>query len=388
MKIVKKIIKWAFIFVLLFLLYVVIAIGHGTITDFQPEERIVLEAIKPNQNATIDKDELSFLNWNVGYGGLGKESNFFYDEGRFFTSGGKMVRASKENVEKNINGVGQFLDKHKTDFVLLQEVDQDSRRSYYIDQSKRYQSKLNGYTQSFAVNFNVSRVPLPVCEPWSVIGKVYSGLSSFSKYNSSESVRLQFPGEYSWPNRVFHLDRCMSVQRYPTIHPDGKELVVVNTHNSAYDGGELKQQEMGYFKDFVLEEYEKGNYVIVGGDWNQCPPNIPFDKNAAEWGIAPDSSYYTGNIAPGFMPADWTWAFDDKVPTNRKLVDTYEHKKTFVTLIDFYLVSPNVEVLEVRGEDMKFEFSDHQPVFLNAKLKGLIPEADTTAVAIDSTLMQ
>lgn len=388
MKIIKNIIKWTFRAALLFLLYVAIAIGHGTWTDFQPEERIGLETVKPTKNKVIDKDRLSFLNWNVGYGGLGKESNFFYDEGRFFTSGGKMVRASKENVDKNISGIATFLGKHKTDFILLQEVDQDSRRSYYIDQTQRYQSKLNGYNQTFAVNFNVSRVPLPVCEFWNVIGQVYSGLSTFSTYEPTESARLQFPGEYSWPNRVFHLDRCMSIHRYPTVHPDGKELIVVNTHNSAYDGGKLKKQEMDYFKKFVLSEYEKGNYVIVGGDWNQCPPNLPFDKNAQEWGIAPDSSYYTGNIAADFMPEGWTWAYDPAVPTNRKLVDTYEHKKTFVTLIDFYLVSPNVQIESVKGQDLKFELSDHQPVFLDVKLKGLLPDADTAAVVLDSTLVQ
>ena len=43
--------------------------------------------------------------------------------------------------------------------------------------------------------------------------------------------------------------------------------------------------------------------------------------------------------------------------------------KTFTTLIDFYLVSPNVEILEVKTIDLDFKYSDHQPISLKVKLK-------------------
>ena len=43
--------------------------------------------------------------------------------------------------------------------------------------------------------------------------------------------------------------------------------------------------------------------------------------------------------------------------------------KTFVTLIDFYLVSPNIRVEEVKGINIKFRYSDHQPVRLKVSLE-------------------
>lgn len=369
-KIIKKTLKGIFIFIGAFLLYVIIAIVHGTATDFQPEPLLPVAVEHSNQKQVVDKAELSFLNWNVGFGGQGKESTFFYDAGGFFTSKGKMVRAPRELVDKNNAGIFKLLKDNPVDFYLLQEVDTSSRRSHFLNQYQLLQQQLPQYTASFAINYNVTRVPLPILEPWNVLGKMRSGLATFAGYEATEVVRHQFPGKHGWPTRIFQLDRCMSVHRYKTSHPQGKELVVINNHNEAYDGGEIKAQELAYIKKFILEEYEqKGNYVVIGADWNQCPPGIAFDKNAKERGIATDSSYNSGNIAPDFLPEGWTWAYDPTVPTNRKLTDPYEDGKTFVTLIDYYLLSPNVELVEVKGIDHRFEYSDHQPVLLRVRLK-------------------
>ena len=75
-------------------------------------------------------------------------------------------------------------------------------------------------------------------------GEVLSGLVTFSRYQPKESTRFQLPGDYPWPDRIFHLDRCASVHRIPTNM--GPELVVINIHNSAFDkGGFLKKSWEG-----------------------------------------------------------------------------------------------------------------------------------------------
>ncbi len=363
MKTIKKIFKWIGILIGLFLLYVIVSIIHGTLTDYQPEEVVVIEPDMSAIETTIGDSSLTFITWNVGYGGLGAESEFFYDNGGFFTSKGKMVTAPKPNVEKNIKGANQFLkENNDTDFILLQEVDVNSKRSYYINQHNEYIQSLEGYAASFAPNFDVKRIPIPVLEPWNVIGKTYSGLGTYSKYQAKAIKRFQLPGAYGWPDRIFHLDRCAAVHRYP--YKDGKEVVVVNAHNSAYDqGGVLKKQQMDYLKKFFLAEYNKGNYVIVGGDWNQCPPNFPYDTFSKE--NADDYSQI--NIKEDFLPG-WKWGYDPKIPTNRKLTNPYKEGETFITLIDFFLVSPNVEIKDVKGIDQDFQFSDHQPVKMTINL--------------------
>lgn len=383
MKIFTKVLKWTFFAFALFLIYVIICLLHGTATDYQPQEVIELAIPKGSKPDTIKAGRLSFLNWNVGYGGLGATSNFFYDNGNpFFFSGGKMVRSPKDVVEENIQAIVDFIGQQKTDFVLLQEVDLNSKRSYYINQYQRYLSVLPNYSSSFAPNYKVERVVIPVAEPWNVMGKMESGLSSYSKYQPTQSTRYQFPGSYGWPDYIFHLDRCLSLQRYPTTHPDGKELIVINTHNSAYDGGKLKDDEMAYFKQLVLQEYEKGNYIVVGGDWNQTPPNISFDAVGKSIGIPTDSSYYPANIPSDFMPEGWQWAYDPSVPTNRSMVDVLEYGKTNVTLVDFYLVSPNISIKKIAGKNLKFKNSDHNPILLEIELMGL--EIPVDSILIDS----
>lgn len=378
----KTTLKWIFGFLLLFLLYVITCIIHGTITDFSPPETLPVDQVKVANKQKIDKAELTFWNWNIGYCGLGKESDFFFDDGGFFFSGGKMVRAPREIVGKNLDYIKKFFQEQEpADFYLLQEVDKSSKRSYHINQLEAIQTVLPQYSNSFAVNYKCARVPLPVCEPWNVMGAMYSGLATYTAYQADSITRYQFPGKYGWPNRIFHLDRCMAVHRYSTIHPDGKELIVINTHNSAYDGAKLKAQEMDYLKRFIVHEYKKGNYVVVGGDWNQAPPNYAADTLAKQRGMAVDSTDLPVSIAEDFLPNDWTWAYDNKVATNRKLQHKYDEKKTFVTLIDFYLVSPNVELVEVRTKDLNFEASDHQPIFLKIRLKALDTRSNAQAPA-------
>ncbi|MEO1436541.1 MAG: endonuclease/exonuclease/phosphatase family protein, partial [Bacteroidota bacterium] len=73
-------------------------------------------------------------------------------------------------------------------------------------------------------------------------------------------------------------------------------------------------------------------------------------------------------IANDYLPEGWLWAYDTTTPTNRKLADAYVKGETFTTLIDFYLVSPNVKIERVRTINQDFQYSDHQPVILYARL--------------------
>jgi endonuclease/exonuclease/phosphatase family metal-dependent hydrolase len=75
-----------------------------------------------------------------------------------------------------------------------------------------------------------------------------------------------------------------------------------------------------------------------------------------------------GNIPDDFFPEGWRFAYDPTVPTNRKASDPYQKGKTFETLIDYFLVSPNVTLLQVQGIRQNFAFSDHQPVRLTVRL--------------------
>lgn len=337
----------------LFGLYVLGAILYAQFSDYKPKPEEQAEVIIPSQQLpALDKDTLVFYDWNIGYCGLGKESDFFYD-------GGKMVRPTQALSDKNLKGVLETLKKWKedADFINIQEIDRASRRSYHVDQLQKAYDVLDGYKAAFSKNYDVKFVPLPFLEP---MGKVLGGIATFYKFQDTDTpVKYAFPSNFSWPKGLFFLDRCFMKMRFNL--KNGKQLVFINTHNSAYDGGELKKQEMKYFKKFIVDEYAKGNYVIVGGDWNQIPPGYKPLKEKSDYEEMP--------IPSDFADTGWKFAFDSTTPTNRKVDKAYVAGETYTTVIDFFLLSPNIELVEVKGINNGFEYADHQPVRMVCKLK-------------------
>jgi endonuclease/exonuclease/phosphatase family metal-dependent hydrolase len=363
-KLSRIFLKSVALFVGLFFVYSAFALIHAAITDYKPEDVVPLQAEQDSVEETISDSILSFTIWNLGYGGLGAESEFFYDSGSRLLSWGKMIRAPKELVERNIDASAEFVTQVKSDFFLFQEVDYHSKRSYYINQFELIGKNLPGFSAFFAPNFDVRRVPIPLLEPWRVYGRAYSGLGTFSRFQPVESLRYQLPGRYPWPDHLFSLDRCASLHRFRLT--SGKELVVVNIHNSAYDeDGDIKRRQMEFLKELFLEEYDKGNYVIAGGDWNECPPWFEFDTFMP----GRTQGYFQYNIAADFLPPDWRWVYDPDIPTNRKTRAPYVPGETFITVIDFFLISPNVQVISVKCLDQQFQFSDHQPVWMEVRLR-------------------
>jgi len=340
-----------------FLLYVIILliliIGTFlivlTIQDYRPPaEKIIYQS--QDQVPVLDTGQTyTVMTWNIGYGGLGKDMDFFYD-------GGSRVRTDQSTFNQNIEQIMQFLQAaRKVDFLFVQELDLIARRSYGVNQFDMMQARLEFAHFAFAKNYDVAFVPIPICNP---MGKVLSGLASLSRYKPFESVRYVFPGNYSWPKHLFLLDRCFILNRYQL--PDERELVLINTHNSAFDDGNLRKEQLEILVDVMSREFERGNYVVAGGDWNMNPPG--FDESLIYTGDA------TMSIQPALdkqsFPEGWSIVYDTKVPTNRDLSVPYLKGLTPITIIDFFVCSPNIKVMAVQGVNLGFACSDHNPVII------------------------
>lgn len=323
---------------------------YGYISDYRPDEKVILE-----ENSSVgildDTAGISLLTWNIGYCGLGDDMDFFYD-------GGTKVRTSRESFNRNFSSITDFLKSNDSiEFVMLQEVDMKSKRSYRTDEYAGIEDNLKAPSSQFAINYDVFFVPVPATSP---MGKVLSGISVFGKTSPGSSVRYSFPGKYGFPKQLFMLDRCFMVNRYPL--KNGKELVLINTHNEAFDPGDIRRAQMEYLKTFMLEEYGKGNYIIAGGDWNQAPPNFRPDF--------PGDVVNTNQMVLNgdYLPSDWTWAYDNNTPSNRTVTAPYKPDITATTVIDFFLLSPNVTSISVKCINLHFKNSDHNPVILKALL--------------------
>ncbi len=347
----KKIFKTLFSIIILGVFIFASFLIYATVADYKPEPETVIYKGDVTKKIPVN-EKLDFMIWNIGYCGLSKDMDFFYD-------GGKNVRPTSKIVKDNLSEIKAFIkEQAQIDFFLFQEVDVDSKRSYGTNQYDEIKELFPEYHTSFGKNYDVSFVPVPVSSP---MGKVLSGLQTLSTYKPESVIRHSFPGNYSWPQGLFMLDRCFLVNKYPL--QNNKELIVINTHNSAYDDGNLRKGQMEYLAKFLTTEYEKGNYIIVGGDWNQCPPDFkPEFKN----NIMDNTNRM--DISKEFMP-DWKWIYQNKIPTNRRVDIPYYKGKTLTTVIDFFLVSPNIDTDEPKGINLDFENSDHQPVKLSIVLK-------------------
>lgn len=327
-------------------LFLGIFLFYLNFSDFAPDPMKELNTIhrKPQ---SLDKKEISLISWNIGYAGLGKEMDFFYE-------GGNMVRASKQLSEHYLYEITQFIAKEETDFWLLQEVDFKAKRSYNVNQSLTISRELPQFNYVSAVNYDVFFVPVPWREP---MGYVNAGMMTFSKFSPRLSRRYAYPQIAGWPDRMFLPDRCFIETRFTV--GQGKELVVINTHNSAYINKPLlmkKELEILYSK--MLREFDAGNYVIAGGDWNMNPPQF-----------FPDETYNGHRFTPSdvsfpvdFLPAGWKFSFDPTKPSNRQLNKAYDKGSNGTTTLDFFILSPNVRLKSVQAIDLEFEYSDHNPV--------------------------
>ncbi|MBQ6430369.1 MAG: endonuclease/exonuclease/phosphatase family protein [Oscillospiraceae bacterium] len=328
--------------------------GYLTLAEYNPAHAELAERGAVNVSQKLDKKTFSILTLNTGYGALGEDADFFMD-------GGKGVRGESEaQVRDNMLGIEAIVRSADADFVFLQEVDTDSARSFGLDQWHQYEYDLEKYETRFALNYSCDYVPYPIP---TTIGRVHSGIATFSQYDISSATRYSLPCPFSWPTRIANLKRCMLVTRIPLDGSDGKELVLVNFHLEAYDDGEGKTAQTDQLMSYLREEYEKGNFVIAGGDFNQTFPGTQ-DK----YELKPTSEWAAGQL--DLLPTGWRYAYDSSTPTCRLLNQPYDPDDplTQYYVIDGFIVSPNVELNSVKTLNERFVYTDHNPVLMEVTL--------------------
>lgn len=332
------------IFLLLF-----VVLGIFTLLEYKPPEVVDMTTLE--RKLELKQEEFTVLIYNIGYGGLGKDADFFMD-------GGSSVNPpSKEVVEENLQGIAKELKENPADFYLLQEVDLSSKRSFKINE-KEYLEHALGLEGHFAANYKAAYVPYP----WPTLGKIHSGLLSLSPYKVQRVYRQALPVPFSWPVSTVNLKRCLLVEEVPLKDSD-KNLILINLHLEAYDKGEGKALQSQVLFELAKSYYEQGHYVLAGGDWNQIFPGGERFRQQEE------SYWKPGHLALEDLPAKWSYLSDDSLPTCRSLHQAYSGKDHQFYLIDGFLASPNLELKSIKTLDTKFTYSDHQPVLLRMDFK-------------------
>ncbi|HIZ85055.1 MAG TPA: endonuclease/exonuclease/phosphatase family protein [Candidatus Coprenecus stercoravium] len=329
-----------------FLIFLLTAV----ITDYRPDDKEALQDRSGISSGTGTSealpDSLSILCWNIGYGGLGDDMDFFYD-------GGTQVRTGQERTITNLDGIISEIRRQNADIVLLQEVDECSRRTYRINEVEMLRKAFPDYHIYMAYNYKSFFVPIPLKAP---MGRVASGVVLMSRVEPQEVYRHQYPSRFPWPVSMFNLKRCLLTAAFRLS--DGRSIVIGNTHNTAYDTGGMRTVETDFLGKMAAGLHDRGIPFVIGGDWNQYPASYnPSDEEHS------NPHFSTVRLEEERLTPYGSIVYDKAVKTLRHLDKPYG-PESVLTVTDYFYVSPGIRVDTVQAFDMSFKYSDHQPVLI------------------------
>lgn len=317
-----------------------------------------------NGDATQKADvqtEYSILTYNIGFCAYLPDFGFFMD-------GGKESRTkSKQSVLNTLDGINELIGRFNPDFIMLEEVDEKATRSYKVNQKDYFEKALSSYDSVYAQNYDSSYLFYPFFKPH---GKSKAGMLTFSKYNLKQggAIRRSLPIEDSLM-KFFDLDRCYSITRVEL--QCGKELVLFTAHLSAYTSdGKIADEQIKMLTADMQSEYEKGNYVICGGDFNKdlLGNSESIFKRSGEgqtWAQPFPLQFLKGKDLTLVSSLDK----ENPLPSCRNADGPYNEKQ-FVLTVDGFIVSSNVTVNSCVVADGGFVYSDHNPVLMKFALNG------------------
>ena len=340
-------------------------------------QELQVEEISQNTEAgnelTTEKN-YSALTYNIGFGAYTPDFSFFMD-------GGKSSWAkSKDSVKETIKGAGELVASKDPDFALVQEIDLDASRSYHVNEYSILKENIPAYNCVFAQNYDSAFLFYPFTQPH---GKSKAGLALFSKYPITGSMRRSFPISTSF-TKFFDLDRCYSISRVPV--DNGKELVIFELHMSAYGNSDaIREGQIRMLSEDMQKEYEAGNYVICGGDFNHDLKAADTQSKASD----ADNNTQTGS-EDSAEPESWAYPFPrSELPEHfsfcldqlsedeknnlwnsaRNADMEYVPGETYTVTLDGFIISDNVECTKYENVNTGYSYSDHDPVYMEFQLK-------------------
>lgn len=302
--------------------------------------------------------EYRALTWNIGFGAYEDDFGFFMDGGT------ESWAWSEERLKENLDEIAEHITQADADIYLLQEIDFDSTRTYHVDEREWLYAAGRDCSGVFAANYDSPFLLYPFDQPH---GASRSGLMTLAEFAISGAVRRSLPVETGF-SKFLDLDRCYSVTR--VLVENGRQLCIYNLHLSAYTSdGTIADEQLELLLADMQAEYEKGNYVLGGGDFNKdllpggSTQYFGVDTGDYTWAQAIRADLIEKTEMQLIAPVDG----ENPVASCRNADGPYTAEQLRLT-VDGFLVSPNVEIVTAEVVDLQFECSDHNPVMLTFRL--------------------
>jgi len=312
--------------------------------------------------------KIRILSWNVQY--LAGKNHVFWYEARKGFPGVVSDRPSPQDIARTLREVARVITEENPDIVLLQELDDGSRRTDFGNQSALLLELLpRDYAQlAEAFYHKASYIP-----DRHIRGAVGMKLGILSKYKIRAATRHQLPLLPKDPlTRQFYFKRAMLEARLPV--QGGGEFVVVDTHLDAWtQGTDTLQRQVQAVKSLLTRLDQEGCAWCLGGDFNGLAPGPAYSRLAASEQVEYDEK----------APLTPLFEHGQSVPSPVELSGTdcarwLTHWQNRLAepdrAIDFLFFSRNVTVgaHQVRqrdpGHTELLRISDHFPVIAEVEL--------------------
>lgn len=293
-------------------------------------------------------DTLNITIWNLGYGGLGADSDFVSDGGENYLPPSR--RAVRANVDAIVGTLG--VEAPETDVFIFQEIARGGLVNYWIDLKGRIDNALQTRQQAFFADFKTRLMPWPL--------RMEHGQAIYSDFTIASSDVVALPAE---DTSIFGVKRRYASLLTRLPMQGGGEWVIVSVHLAAFDeDAAVRTRQLRELLAWAEREYQAGNRVVIGGDWN-------FQLGETNFPHATDERFlfWLFPFPRDALGEGWRIGADLTVPSVRTNHQPYVAGENYVTSIDGFVVSPNVAIESVAGIDLGFEHTDHQPVRLRAR---------------------
>lgn len=293
---------------------------------------------------------LELVSWNIGYAGMGRESDFLLDNGT------SLRPRSKQLVLKNLKGILETIGTMDAGILLLQEVAGPSWNTFGVDVFRGLRREFGAYHWYFDPDITIS------------LADEYHGIVNG---NATASI-LEPRSVESYPlSREDGLIGKEYAALATTIEREDGVCTILNIHLSAFDPRDsgLRERQLSEVMGLARGLYERGEHVVIGGDWNLRLVQTQFPHTTA-----PEDLFWIRDLDPSYIPKGWQVVVDPTVPTVRTAERPYMEGENHSLIIDGFILSPNVRVEQIRTLDLKFEYSDHQPVLLSVSSQDPVVE--------------
>lgn len=286
--------------------------------------------------------QISVTTWNVGYGAMGAGADFVAD-------GGEHLRAlDRGEIALAVTQIGLEADRFDTQFMLFQELANDSFLTRNVSVLAEVEDNLSDYSIVYWEDLGTT-APKPY--------DISHGMGVYALNDIDVSSAYELPQE---PEFFF-----LNVKRYYAaivteipISGSDRKWVLMNIHLSAFDeGADVRREQVKAVFDFAKAEYDKGNYVVLGGDWNMRISPTDFPHTTAGTNL-----FWVYDFPQELLPQGWRFGVDERTPTVRTLHKPYVEGENYTAIMDGFAYSPNVRLRRIETTDLGFEHSDHQPV--------------------------